>query len=63
MTETQKTKLVELARSLVGKPYKYGATPEEAALIANFAAGIVVAKLGTATLTKEELLETMRENE
>lgn len=30
MTDMQKTKLVGLARSLVGKPYKYGATTEEA---------------------------------
>ena len=30
MTEAQKERLVSLARSLVGKPYKYGATPEEA---------------------------------
>ena len=39
-----------------------GASPEEAALIANFAAGIVVAKLGTATLTKEELLESVKKD-
>jgi D-beta-D-heptose 7-phosphate kinase/D-beta-D-heptose 1-phosphate adenosyltransferase len=37
-----------------------GATPEEAATAANFAAGIVVAKLGTASLTKEELLESAK---
>ena len=37
-----------------------GATLEEAALISNFAAGIVVGKLGTATVTKEELLENIR---
>ena len=30
MTETQKTKLVATARGLIGRPYKYGATPEEA---------------------------------
>jgi peptidoglycan endopeptidase LytE len=30
MTETQKENLVSLARGLVGKPYKYGATLEEA---------------------------------
>jgi len=34
-----------------------GAIPEEAAKIANFAAGVVVGKLGTATLTPQELLE------
>lgn len=33
-----------------------GATPEEAAVTANFAAGIVVAKLGTASVSPEELL-------
>jgi len=37
-----------------------GATPEEAATAANFAAGIVVAKLGTASVTREELLESAR---
>jgi len=37
-----------------------GASLEDAALVANFAAGIVVGKLGTATLTREELLGTMR---
>lgn len=37
-----------------------GATPEEAALAANFAAGVVVAKLGTASVTVEELLESAR---
>jgi D-beta-D-heptose 7-phosphate kinase/D-beta-D-heptose 1-phosphate adenosyltransferase len=33
-----------------------GATPGEAAEISNHASGVVVAKLGTATLTAEELL-------
>jgi len=37
-----------------------GAAPEEAALAANFAAGVVVAKLGTATVTVPELLESAR---
>lgn len=37
-----------------------GAAPAEAALAANFAAGVVVAKLGTATATPEELLESAR---
>ncbi|MBI4351191.1 MAG: D-glycero-beta-D-manno-heptose-7-phosphate kinase [Elusimicrobia bacterium] len=35
-----------------------GGAPEEAALAANFAAGIVVGKLGTASVTVEELLES-----
>ena len=30
MTEIQSGKIVTLARSLIGKPYKYGAKPEEA---------------------------------
>ena len=37
-----------------------GATLEEAALISNFAAGIVVGKLGTAAVMREELLENIR---
>jgi D-glycero-beta-D-manno-heptose-7-phosphate kinase len=37
-----------------------GASPEEAATAANFAAGVVVAKLGTATATVPELLESAR---
>jgi D-beta-D-heptose 7-phosphate kinase/D-beta-D-heptose 1-phosphate adenosyltransferase len=39
------------------------ATPTEAADIANHAAGIVVGKLGTATLTLEELLSSFDEEE
>ncbi|MDA8132334.1 MAG: D-glycero-beta-D-manno-heptose-7-phosphate kinase [Elusimicrobia bacterium] len=37
-----------------------GGTPEEAATAANFAAGVVVAKLGTASVTVEELMESAR---
>ncbi|ADY73291.1 rfaE bifunctional protein [Desulfurobacterium thermolithotrophum DSM 11699] len=37
-----------------------GATPEEAGEIANLAAGIVVGKLGTATTTVSEILETLK---
>ena len=33
-----------------------GASPVEAAMISNHAAGVVVGKLGTATLTQEELV-------
>jgi D-beta-D-heptose 7-phosphate kinase/D-beta-D-heptose 1-phosphate adenosyltransferase len=33
-----------------------GASPDEAAIISNHAAGIVVGKVGTATVTAEELL-------
>jgi bifunctional ADP-heptose synthase (sugar kinase/adenylyltransferase) len=32
-----------------------GATPLEAALLANYAGGVVVMKMGTATLTRDEL--------
>ena len=35
-----------------------GASPEESAILANHAAGVVVGKLGTASLTAEELLAT-----
>ncbi|MCX7819631.1 MAG: PfkB family carbohydrate kinase [Kiritimatiellae bacterium] len=38
-----------------------GAQPAEAAELANYAAGVVVAKLGTATCTPAELLRHMRE--
>ncbi len=36
-----------------------GATPEEAAIISNAAAGVVVAKLGTATLNTDELMKAL----
>lgn len=36
-----------------------GATPEEAAILANHAAGVVVAKVGTATATPAEILRTL----
>jgi len=39
-----------------------GASYGQAALIANFAAGIVVGKLGAATTTKKELLRIINEN-
>ena len=37
-----------------------GATPLEAALLANYAGGVVVMKMGTATLTPEELKRAIR---
>ena len=37
-----------------------GASPLEAAVIANHAAGIVVGKIGTATVASEELLASFR---
>jgi bifunctional ADP-heptose synthase (sugar kinase/adenylyltransferase) len=36
-----------------------GAFFEEAAILANHAAGVVVAKLGTASVTRDELLATI----
>jgi D-glycero-beta-D-manno-heptose-7-phosphate kinase len=39
-----------------------GSSPREAAIISNHAAGIVVGKLGTATLTKQELLASFQPN-
>jgi D-beta-D-heptose 7-phosphate kinase/D-beta-D-heptose 1-phosphate adenosyltransferase len=38
-----------------------GATPREAAEVANHASGIVVGKLGTATVSAEELLASFPE--
>lgn len=38
-----------------------GATPENAAVISNYAAGIAVRKYGTATVSKEELLKVIKE--
>jgi D-beta-D-heptose 7-phosphate kinase/D-beta-D-heptose 1-phosphate adenosyltransferase len=37
-----------------------GASPVEAAIISNHAAGVVVGKIGTATLTQEELLASFK---
>jgi D-beta-D-heptose 7-phosphate kinase/D-beta-D-heptose 1-phosphate adenosyltransferase len=37
-----------------------GAAPVEAAMISNYAAGIVVGKVGTATVSPEELLGSFR---
>lgn len=39
-----------------------GATLTEAAVLANHAAGVVVGKVGTATLTREELLDSFKES-
>lgn len=40
-----------------------GASPIEAAIFSNYAAGIVVGKLGTATVRPEELLQSVRRDE
>jgi D-beta-D-heptose 7-phosphate kinase/D-beta-D-heptose 1-phosphate adenosyltransferase len=40
-----------------------GASPVEAAILSNHAAGIVVGKLGTATVRPDELLQSMRREE
>lgn len=45
--------------SVFGLALASGATMKEAAIIANAAAGVVVGKLGTATLTQEELLDAL----
>ncbi len=37
-----------------------GATPLEAALLANYAGGVVVMKMGTATLDRDELRSAVR---
>ena len=37
-----------------------GASPVEAAIISNHAAGVVVGKIGTATLTPDELLASFK---
>lgn len=39
-----------------------GASPEEAAIFSNHAAGVVVGKVGTATVTGEELIASFRED-
>lgn len=41
--------------------YGAGATMKEAAVLSNLAAGVVVGKVGTATVTKDELLKTVKE--
>ncbi|HNW45467.1 MAG TPA: PfkB family carbohydrate kinase, partial [Elusimicrobiales bacterium] len=46
--------------SVLALAWASGAAPEEAAMAANFAAGVVVGKLGTATVNKQELLESAR---
>jgi len=38
-----------------------GANPEESAILANIAAGLVVAKLGTATVTPDEMVQAIRQ--
>lgn len=40
-----------------------GATPDEAAAISNHAAGVVVAKVGTATVSTEELIDAFEHDE
>lgn len=42
--------------------YAAGATTEEAAQLANFAGGIVVMKRGTATVSRQELLEALEQS-
>jgi len=46
--------------SVLALAWASGASPEEAALAANFGAGVVVARLGTASVTLAELLDGAR---
>jgi D-beta-D-heptose 7-phosphate kinase/D-beta-D-heptose 1-phosphate adenosyltransferase len=45
---------------VIGLTLAVGATFSEAARISNFAAGVVVGKVGTATVTLEELRAAMK---
>jgi bifunctional ADP-heptose synthase (sugar kinase/adenylyltransferase) len=40
-----------------------GATPYEAALIANYAAGVEVGKLGAATVSPDEIIEAWKHHQ
>jgi D-beta-D-heptose 7-phosphate kinase/D-beta-D-heptose 1-phosphate adenosyltransferase len=51
--------LVTRAVSVLAMALAAGATPQEAADLANRASGIVVGKLGTATVTPEEIEATV----
>lgn len=46
--------------SVLTLAYAAGATLREAAILSNFAAGLVVAKLGTATVTPDELIAALQ---
>jgi D-beta-D-heptose 7-phosphate kinase/D-beta-D-heptose 1-phosphate adenosyltransferase len=46
-----------------GLSFVSGATALEAAVLANYAASIVIAKVGTATLSRDELLKAIRDSE
>jgi len=52
--------IVTKGRHLLTETAIEGLTPENAAVLANMAAGVVVSKLGTATVTVEELQQTLR---
>ena len=54
VTGTGDTVIATLALALAS-----GASPEEAAILANHAAGVVVGKVGTASVTRDELLATI----
>jgi D-beta-D-heptose 7-phosphate kinase/D-beta-D-heptose 1-phosphate adenosyltransferase len=45
---------------VIGLALGSGASYKEAAVLANFAAGIVVGKIGTATLSMDELKEAVK---
>jgi bifunctional ADP-heptose synthase (sugar kinase/adenylyltransferase) len=47
--------------SAVAAAFVSGATPLEAATLATYAASVVVAKVGTATVNRQELLAAIRQ--
>ena len=53
--------VIVLAIALFTMGLVCGATPIEAAEIANHASAVVVSKLGTATVTRDELIASFRE--
>jgi D-beta-D-heptose 7-phosphate kinase/D-beta-D-heptose 1-phosphate adenosyltransferase len=46
--------------SIMALAYASGATIEEAAFLGNIGAGVVVGKRGTATVTQDEIMRSMR---
>jgi rfaE bifunctional protein kinase chain/domain len=50
----------DTVNAVLGLAYTSGANLVDAAHLANYAAGVVVEKLGTSTLTREELIDRMR---
>jgi D-beta-D-heptose 7-phosphate kinase/D-beta-D-heptose 1-phosphate adenosyltransferase len=50
----------DTAMAALGLSFVSGATPLEAAVLANYAASVVIAKVGTATVSQDELLKAVR---